>query len=295
MSLKPQVVSVEKAYNLGIFEQYFFIDTRAESSYHASHILYARSCPSFDISLLNRAQQMEKVLEFFSKYQTTIGGPERYSPMVLYGDDSQGFVIWLANIICQVLNTPELVPDFLKIYQKRTHQVWVIEGGFPAWLNRFSFACGPKGEDIPYPFYILDNVFLGARSFPLDERSLKAMGITHLAIDCDTDQYVQLNMGLTLMKVDVPDRNYARMEETWRAVAGFIELALHQNPNHIVLVQVHGRARSASFIMAWLILHRGFSVEAALELIQERFSNIDTSLMYLEQLLELKPCIAIQN
>ncbi len=139
-------------------------------------------------------------------------------------------------------------------------------------------------------------MFLGARSFPLDERALRSMRISHLAIDSNTDQYVQLNMGLVLLKVDVPDRNYSRMEETWRSVAGFIELAISQSQNNVVLVQVHGRSLSASFIVAWLILHRGFSLESALEFIQERFTaNLDTSLMYLDKLLELAPCKAIKQ
>ena len=208
---------------------------------------------------------------------------------------------------------------FCHIIADRVHEIWILEDGYDVFCSKYDFLCGqvPFESMFPLPHQINPNVFLGSRVVPLTKECLSKLGITHMIVS--THQSIDWHEleGISILRCDVHDKNKQDMFPCWRACMAFITEALSPSKQEIegkklvadfdrlqvtelgaelekttvhpvrILVILHGRSRSTSVVLAYLIktLRIGFK-EAWLFVRKNCWHLIDRSLVYEDQLKE---------
>jgi protein-tyrosine phosphatase len=77
------------------------------------------------------------------------------------------------------------------------------------------------------------------------------------------------------------------MAEYWGTAIQFIEEA--RKVGGKVLIQIHGRSRSASFAVAWAIVVLNKDLAGALQYVSQKcFYRLDSQLMFMDQLKEFE-------
>jgi len=289
-------VSPSLVYNLPLFEGYLVIDTREPKEFMQDKIATSLNFPPSICATL----PLEHFEVFFlEKIQELT--PEHYSPIVLYDGCSQGMTEhtkWLAN---RLLNFKSnfAVPKGLKYLHQRfesNQKVWVIEGGFEAFKKEFPMLCGAVnfGEMQSLPFQIAPGLFLGCRAteslerreegrLGLDRELLHAFKIDYVIVNASMPLLPEDTLGLHCLTCAVADSNNVQMGDIWCGAVAFIENARKSGGK--ILVQLHGRSRSASVMVAWAMAVLKFPFEDALSFIMEKCPyRLDTSLMYIQQL-----------
>jgi len=294
--------SVGDIYNLPLFESYLVIDTRTNEQYQQQHIVTAISFlgPTFQ-------QEPNNIFLQFLEYVALEGlTPERYSPVVIYGDNSessQNHTKWLSERLSQLPQNPisslvtrKLTKLLCKRLEENTCEIWIIEGGYEAFNASFPILCGILSlDDIgPLPCMMAPGLFLGSRAsndferrvngqLCIDRKTLSQLNIQYIVVSSNMPLNLADTDGLWCFRCAMQDSDSVEMNEYWTAAVTFIEDARAKGGN--VLIQVYGRSRSASFMVAWAkhVLHLNFK-DAFDYVLKRCFYKIDTSCMYLDQL-----------
>jgi len=305
-------VPAEDVYNLPLFETFIVMDARPVAAYNAEHIVTALSfpVPSVDTS---EAVKLLALVQFLTTVTTNL--PERYDPVILYdqGDNStefQEYTSWLVTIINKMkgdnlaltlssTGTPILqhkssrsedekynpVQSFFDTLVQKVKRIWVIEGGYDAFKVEFPFLCGNLKIDNmkPLPHQIEKNLFLGSRAFTISPESLQQLYINYVIVNKspNNDKKLAIN-NVYFLECDVEDESAENMSDCWRTAIAFIRSAHAAGGK--VLVQLWGRSRSASVILAWLTVSKGWTLEAAEQFLQSKCSSVDRSLLFTNQL-----------
>eukprot|EP01124_Arcella_intermedia_P009286 TRINITY_DN16055_c0_g1_i1.p1 TRINITY_DN16055_c0_g1~~TRINITY_DN16055_c0_g1_i1.p1 ORF type:complete len:342 (-),score=65.86 TRINITY_DN16055_c0_g1_i1:193-1218(-) len=212
--------------------------------------------------------------------------------------------------------------DILTVSKKMANSdIWILEGGYESFQREFPILCGVDTDTtnaLSLPCLIAPGLFLGSRStnslerrfndqLSLDLHTLNLLGITHVLVHGGADLPIRDTDGIHLLIMDIPDTNDMNMAPYWENAIQLIEQvrlqpvldslpgdaprlpgalpALPGGKPGKVLVQVHGRSRSAALMVAWCmkVLRKPFP--AALEYVKSHcFYSLDASLMFLDQL-----------
>ena len=268
--------------------------------------------------------------------------PDHVTPVVLIGDPtdpaSVGMAAWLSNRLARLKTAlpaaaappaaaadglPQLdeflqssLTRLLHALSQPTTEVWWLTGGAEAFAAAFPSEVTTGGwlePDVasgPVPRSITPQLLLGSRNAPADAALLATFGVTHVicaAADSFVpfsiiDEPVPANSDVVYLRCSVTDSNAQDMGPCFRAAASFIDAAIAGGGT--VLVQLHGRSRSASVVLAWMILQMPGSLgfDAALRSLEDickmRYhggsSAFDRSLMYEPQLRALRPVGMLQ-
>ena len=325
VSQPPEVrrVGAAAVFNLPLTESYFVLDLRPPEAHAASHIVSAVSLPALPAAApaAARAAQLNTVL---AELLDTMGLPERVSPVVLVPagpaltPEEQAQVTFLTQLLGQrqqaeaaaathgLTAGPGGVAEAvgaggwhahaLERLQQFCHELWLLDGGHAAFEAQFPHLCGTDLalHMVPtQPHYIADNLLLGSRAVRLGAETLLGMNVRHVICNADGPQRpdTYLNQPLQLVSevqyfvVDVADNNATEMAAVWDACLQFIAEAAGAR----VLVQLHGRSRSASVCMAYLMRVQRMSFEQAWEHLVACCPAVDSSLIYADQLRAYAP------
>lgn len=172
---------------------------------------------------------------------------------------------------------------------------------------------GCNAQMRPTPHHVADGIFLGSRVVEIDKRTLDGFRITHVIEQCASHmseeerrrkEYHQSHLhegmsqmaggeadvpGVTYLRVPVADGDDEQMEGFWRQAIQFIRAAKQaRGQTARVLVQLHGRSRSASVVMAWLIAGEKMQVKESAHYLRKKVPQVDWSLIYPEQLMNFQ-------
>ena len=94
---------------------------------------------------------------------------------------------------------------------------------------------------------------------------------------------------IKLLRCAVTDDEDAPMQPVWSAACSFINDALQQQGEDegagCVMICLHGRSRSASVALAWLVRTHSLPVSMAAAILQQKGDQVDWSLCYPQQLI----------
>lgn len=306
VSCKTRWVSPEDLFNLPLYEHHLVIDIRREEEYQLGHIVSAVSYPSPPRECSEKERE-RTLADFIRSFVEQYVRPENPNPVVIYGDDrleTHSHAEWLSSKLCSLKNDRKriVVYDqsnteeersydsfefFCETLADATNEIWVLEGGYAAFQSLYGFLCGNvEFTDLyPLPHLINRHLYLGSRVVPLKASCLSQMGVTHLIVsDYQEIEWEELE-GIHVLRCAVRDSNTEQMGACWSSCVKFIEEA--QGSGGRVLVLLHGRSRSASVVMAYLIRTACKSAELAWELVTSKcWHLIDKSLVYFDQLKE---------
>ena len=92
-----------------------------------------------------------------------------------------------------------------------------------------------------------------------------------------------ISLQVHVLRCPVKDKNDENMLPCWEASCSFIDTAVSESG--CVLVFLHGRSRSASVVLAYLMKERGMDFESSWRYLRSKcWHLIDRSLIYEEQL-----------
>ena len=139
----------------------------------------------------------------------------------------------------------------------------------------------------PLPHRITQHIFLGSRVIPLTSKALSdRLGITHMIVSRHQKLDWEELRDISVLTCDVRDSNSQAMMECWTACVRFIG-EVESSEKGRVLVMLFGRSRSASVVLAHLVMSRGVSLDEAWRVLHGKcWHLIDKSLAYEDQLRE---------
>ena len=302
-----QAVAPVAVFNLPLYEHYLVIDTRSEVEYQAGHIATSVSFP-FPRSSCSENEKEAILIQFAKDYATEYCRPENPNPVVIYGGkenaESLSHAKWLGEKLQALQQQRKIVAipgshdsdpnsaydpleTFYQTVADRVKEIWILEGGYESFRYNYPFLSGQVlFEDMyPTPHQITCQLFLGSRVLPMTRHVLKQINVSHIIVSEYQDlDWFELNDFETL-RCEVRDSNQANMLPLWEICCNFIDNAITSSGR--VLVILHGRSRSASIILAYLIKKLGLEFEGAWEnLCKNCWHLIDRSLVYETQLRE---------
>ena len=149
----------------------------------------------------------------------------------------------------------------------------------------------------PLPHRISKHIFLGSRVIPLTHSALcMRLGITHMIVSQHQELDWEELRDISVLTCNVRDTNSQAMMECWTACVKFIR-EVETSDAERVLVMLFGRSRSASVVLAHLIMTRGCALDEARKVLRGKcWHLIDRTLAYEDQLKEWQggDCSAIQ-
>lgn len=267
-SVEPELV-----FNLPLFESYFVIDTRSAELYETGRITTSMSFP-WDGD--------RDLAAFLMRVDAEYGMPERRSPIVVVGDElSAAFTAETAARLFAATRQALTGHEGINRFLSRAKAVWVVRGGVAAFQQRFPSLCGlvAAGNMEPTPHWVAPNLFLGSRAVPHTAASLMRFGVTHMIVSSECKEIIP---GVSYLRCAVKDEDDQDMAACWEDCLQFI-LAAH-SVGGVVLVSLHGRSRSASVVMAWLVRVCNLTTEAAARILKEVCPHIDWRLSFPDQL-----------
>ena len=301
-----RTVPAKDVFNLPLYEHYLVIDTRAKEAYEQGHVATAISYPCPPQS--STEEDREKSLYLFAKsYANVYLRPENPNPVVIYGGCTEEETVhakWLVHKLSLLQKARKAVTipcetepsyddefhpleRFCQAVAYNVKEVWLLEGGYEAFLREYDFLCGDIAFEsmLPAPHHVTRELFLGSRVIPLTQDYLRRMRITHMIVS----SYQQLDWDqlsdIAILKCAIQDRNTENMLPCWEASCQFIDEVVQSGGR--VLVILHGRSRSASIVFAYLMRKRLATVDEAWEILARNcWHLIDRSMVYEEQLHE---------
>eukprot|EP00667_Euglena_gracilis_P016322 EG_transcript_17075 len=307
--------SAKDIYNLPLFNGFLVIDGRSKEDFDHRHLMTAASLPPFPLGTEIPISELEKMLLEFVIDLVNENAPEHFDPVVLYGysdGSSDDHLKHIANLLMTVIEngpvpnpghaalpageaewTDAAVRDLRCRLAQRCSRIWVLEGGYEAFARLFPFATVQHETflDIGAPAYCCEPyLFLGSRAFQPTAERLAAMGITHVITQHPRAHNPQSPVdvpalpvpGVSYLWCDVPDADTASMALCWAAAARFIQDASEANGR--VLVQLHGRSRSASVVAAFYMAAFKMSSDQAVAKVEAVCKKFDKSLVFRDQL-----------
>jgi protein-tyrosine phosphatase len=142
---------------------------------------------------------------------------------------------------------------------------------------------------IPKASRITDAIYIGAHAAAREEAPLRAAGITHvvdLTVHGIEAEKVR-HKGLRYHHVKILDQPGADLGRHFQAAADFIQKA-HDAHGAVLVHCLHGKSRSASTVMAFLLLHSGLALDAAHALCKKGRPQIDPNVGFMLQLCALE-------
>ena len=306
-SCKTRWVNPEDVFNLPLYEHHLVIDIRRNEEYRQGHIVSAVSYPSPSRECTEKERE-NTLFEFVRSYVDEYARPENPNPVVIYGDDrleTQSHAEWLSTKLCALKNDRKRIVAydqsssegehgydsfefFCETLADATNEIWVLEGGYEAFRSQYGFLSGNvEFTDLhPLPHQINGHLFLGSRVVPLNAGWLSQLGITHVIVSDRQEIEWEEFGGIQVLRCPAKDVDSERMAPCWASCVQFIEGARRSGGR--VMVMLHGRSRSASVVMAYLVRRTdtaGLSVDLAWELLASKcWHLIDKSLVYFDQL-----------
>ncbi|KAL5502565.1 hypothetical protein EMCRGX_G009361 [Ephydatia muelleri] len=304
-SCKTRWVSPEDVFNLPLYEHHLVIDIRQNEEYLRGHIVSAVSYPSPSRECTEKERETT-LFDFVRSYVEQYARPENPNPVVIYGDDrleTQSHAEWLSTKLCTLKNDRKRIVAydrsrsdeehgydgfefFCETLADATNEIWVLDGGYEGFQSQYGFLCGNvEFTDLhPLPHQINRYLFLGSRVVPLNASCLSQLGITHVIVSDRQEIEWEEFGGIQVLRCAVRDVDSERMAPCWTSCVEFIEGARRSGGR--VMVMLHGRSRSASVVMAYLVrTTAGLSVELAWELLTSKcWHLIDRALVYYDQL-----------
>jgi protein-tyrosine phosphatase len=300
-------ISNDDIYNLSLYEGYLIIDTRSRELYDEHHIISAFSLPPPTPGIgESREEQLKKFIETTIQYYS----PERWSPVIIYGDETapaHEHAVWLVEFIRELVNTSiyqsteknteDFITGFIESIKSRTKEIWFLQS-YDEFRAEFPILCGPSSigfENLEMlPQKITANVFLGARSVDWSNVSLlKKLGITHAVVDAEKVQNGHFPDGIEILCINLPDRTTGPedspiIQRIFDTVNSFIASAISLSGGKILLA-LHGRSRSAGLASAWLMASERLPAEIAFQRVCDKcktVSSIDINFVHMDELLE---------
>ena len=308
LDVTVKAVSPDVVFNLPLYEHYLVIDTRSREEYEGGNIATSVSFPFPPITCSEKEKEARLII-FAKDYATEYCRPENPNPVVIYGGkedvESMSHAKWLGGKLRDLQQQRKIVAipgggggqeeepndsyDPLEMFYQtvadRVKEIWILDGGYEVFSKEYPFLSGNvKFEDMyPTPHQITRQLFLGSRVFPMTKNALKQINITHVITSEYQDlDWFELNE-LQTLRCEVHDSNQEDMLPCWEACCNFIDAAVMSGGR--VLVILHGRSRSASIVLAYLIKRLGLEFEAAWDyLCKNCWHLIDRSLLYETQL-----------
>ncbi|XP_038053155.1 dual specificity protein phosphatase 3-like [Patiria miniata] len=145
-----------------------------------------------------------------------------------------------------------------------------------------------RAYDEVYP-----KIFISEKSFALNKDALKKVGITHILNTAqgvgfghvDTDEEYYKDTGMTFQAIKATDTPRFNMSPFLHDTAEIIENAL-QNKGTILVHCVEGFSRSATVVVAFLMIKRGMDARDALRTVRAK-REVCPNNAFLKQLCEL--------
>jgi len=176
-------------------------------------------------------------------------------------------------------------------------EIWCVD--FNSFATRFPLlvsSCHNTDFWHPTPHCAVENgpnssVFLGSRAFNPTEQNLRGLRITHVVThnpEMQTQLFgnavLQQQKGLNFLVCDIPDKSDTDMQACWDTCVQFVQRAITEGGS--VLVQLHGRSRSASVVLAYLMANHRIPFQKALVELRNIAPNLrlDEKLIFCEQL-----------
>lgn len=296
-------------FNLPLFEHHLIIDTRPFAAWEKENVVSSVPCPAPDVATEDYTR--EGLLVQFLIELVNVGlQPEFPTPIVIYHDSTEATTThstWLATRL-QLLQSDKVLQiavrnqgagedmadqsrvfteryDPLKILcdrlREHTREIWIIKGGYEAFKQQYPFLCGCRDfADLkPTPHHVHPSIFVGSRAFTISSESLSQLGVCNLIVD----RSATLNArDVCVLHCDVSDDDSENMDHCWSAASLFIDEVISRGER--VLIQLHGRSRSASVFMAWLMESQHLSLEQALKISLSKCPRIDQALIFTDQL-----------
>lgn len=187
--------------------------------------------------------------------------------------------------------------QFCNTVADRVKEIWILKGGYEIFCSEYDFLCGHISFEsmFPLPHQVTSSLYLGSRVVSLNKDVLSKLKITHLIVSLSQKLDWTELQGVSVLQCDVGDRNDQDMLPCWRASTLFINEALSEGEATTekagvrVLVLLHGRSRSTSVVLAYLIRVLKIGFEEAWTMVRSKcWHLIDRSLVYEKQLKEWK-------
>lgn len=164
--------------------------------------------------------------------------------------------------------------------------------------RRICRANGRMSEDVPIYSQIMSRLYLGGGQFATDIPGLKKLGVTHIVNAAQGSMFGQVPTNATYYNgckieffgIPASDNLTFNMALYFQSAADFIESALKNRGTVYVHCRV-GVSRSATIVIAYLMLKKEMSVLNAIQFVQTRRaispnSNFLTQLCRLEKLIQ---------
>lgn len=297
-------VSPQDVFNLPLYENYLVIDTRSTEDFSRGSIATAVSYPAPDHTDETEEGRERSLYQFATRYAEEYCRPENADRVVVYGEAvDTAHVQWLAKRLASLQTQRRSVavykPDevtleessfdpleqFCQTVAHKVKEIWLLEGGYQAFQQEYPFLCGNvRPEDMfPVPHQISPGLFMGSRVVPLTRDCLGKMRVTHMILSKHQELDWNQLVGIQVLSCDIHDKNREEMAPCWTASCQFIEEARQQGGQ--VLVFLHGRSRSASIILAYLMRKHKMKLADAWDTLSKKcWHLIDKSLVYEDQL-----------
>ncbi|XP_019726143.1 dual specificity phosphatase DUPD1-like [Hippocampus comes] len=135
------------------------------------------------------------------------------------------------------------------------------------------------GSGVQYAHFnqVWPNVFIGDEKTALERPGLKELGITHVLNAAEgkynnvlTGAEYYTDMDIQYFGVEADDKPTFNISQFFYPATRFISEALGQPQNKVLVHCVMGRSRSASLVLAYLMMEQGLTVVDAIEHVRRR-------------------------
>ncbi|XP_072162988.1 dual specificity protein phosphatase 3-like [Diadema setosum] len=158
------------------------------------------------------------------------------------------------------------------------------------WANGMSYSRRLNSVDLVYK-----DIFIGGEFIAKDKARLKQLGITHI-INCaqgtghaflvDTDQEYYEDVNIKFLGLPVCDTHMANIKQHFETAARFMDDALQKGEGRVLVHCYQGISRSATIVIAYLMLRHGMTAQDATRTVRER-RDISPNSGFLQQLCTL--------
>ncbi|XP_049591678.1 dual specificity phosphatase 29-like [Syngnathus scovelli] len=135
------------------------------------------------------------------------------------------------------------------------------------------------GTSVQYAHFnqVWPNVFIGDEKTALERPGLKKLGITHVLNAAEgkynnvlTGAEYYTGMNIQYFGVEADDKPTFDISQFFCPATQFISEALRQPQNKVLVHCVMGRSRSASLVLAYLMMEQGLTVVDSIEHVKQR-------------------------
>lgn len=310
--------SALEAYNVPLFEIPPMLDVRSAAEFAGSHVFCTVSAPQEDGP--EEARLLERILEHDENWGWCLEHPF----FVVYDDATRERAEWLVGVLRGAVlqyaaprrsedreNTAEAYTadrgtKLLRRLADQCRQILYLR--HDAFQQHFPFCCAAgagfaseglfeKLGPLPRCAFLQPRVFAAGRQVKLTTELLQMLGVTHVVVNSDSWDAMDGTSGgggtvlerpkdtpgVRYLKCEVPEEgDDPDIPEVLQGAAKF--LASCAAEGGVGLVKMHGQSRSLSVLCAFLIVARGFSVDAAWRSLEEARIQFDSKLVWWEAL-----------